>query len=506
MGERRRLVRRARDLGAGDRAGHHGHGHGARDGGTGIHVRARGQRARDGGDRAGGDRARHARRHAARARRRRRADRGDRGQPDRRLAAGARRPWRHRLRRGPRRRRPRDRHGPEITIGGLACGTAVTVGVRALDEAGNAGLRAAASLQTAACDGPADLYLAPKGRDRNRCTKAAPCRSFARAYALAEPGQTVELAAGQYGRQKIAADPTRTSLDDVTFRPAAGGRVTVGSLFIDASHITVRDMRVDGDWTTSATTEDVTFRNLDVRGGIYLSSSRNVSVVGGAVGPTVDVHPQFAAWPEGTHLENVLVDGVTFHDVSRTSEEFHVECLQIAGGVGVTVRNSRFTRCAIFDLSLTEYNGSGPPTDVVIENNVFESATQGGFYSLHLNSNATAMRNLLIRNNSSTQTFGLSEEPELDRVRVVANVAPLAQFACDERIEYDRNVWDGAACSDSDLNAPSGFVDAAGADMRLAPGSAAIDAGDPESYPARDRAGDPRPAGAAPDAGAYEVQ
>ncbi len=41
--------------------------------------------------------------------------------------------------------------------------------------------------------------------------------------------------------------------------------------------------------------------------------------------------------------------------------------------------------------------------------------------------------------------------------------------------------------------------------MHLAPGSAAIDAGDPESYPARDRAGDPRPLGAAPDAGAYEA-
>ncbi len=107
----------------------------------------------------------------------------------------------------------------------------------------------------------------------------------------------------------------------------------------------MRDMRVDGGWTTSATTEDVTFRNLDVRGGIYLASSRNVSVVGGAVGPLVDVHSQFAAWPAGTHLENVLVDGVTFHDVSRTKDEFHVECLQIAGGVGVTVRNSRFTRC-----------------------------------------------------------------------------------------------------------------------------------------------------------------
>ena len=273
VGERRRLVRRARARGLddGDRARRREHGCGTRDGRTGDDGRARGQRARDRRDRAGVD--------------------GARARPT------SRRPTSSTASSGPQRPRTRltvawtpgrddrgvtgyavDRDGveletvtePEIAIDGLACGTAVTVGVRALDEAGNAGLRAVASLQTAACDGPADLYLAPKGRDRNRCTQAAPCRSFARAYALAEPGQTVELAEGRYGRQRIAADATRTSLDDVTFRPAAGAKVIVGSLFIDASHITVRDMRLDGDWTTSATTEDVTFRNLDVRGGIYI--------------------------------------------------------------------------------------------------------------------------------------------------------------------------------------------------------------------------------------------
>ena len=166
---------------------------------------------------------------------------------------------------------------PEITIDGLPCGTLTTVGVRALDEAGNEGLRAAASLQTAACDGPADLYLAPKGRDAGRCTEAAPCRTFARAYALAAPGQTSSSRPARTARSRLPPTRRVTSLDDVTFRPAPGAKVTVGSLLIDGSHVTVRDMRVAASWTTSATTEDVTFRNLDVRGGIYLASSRNVS-------------------------------------------------------------------------------------------------------------------------------------------------------------------------------------------------------------------------------------
>ena len=170
------------------------------------------------------------------------------------------------------------------------------------------------------------------------------------------------------------------------------------------------------------------------------------------------------------------------------------------------MRNNRFLRCAVFALSITEYNGSGPPTGFVIENNVFGSSTSGGFNTLHLNSNASAVRDMLIRNNSSTQAFSLAGLPELEDVRVIGNVAPLEQFACDERIEYAHNVWDGAACSDTDVNAPAGFVDPDAGDLRVAPGSAAVDAGDPESYPARDRAGDPRPAGGAPDAGAFEAQ
>ena len=48
-------------------------------------------------------------------------------------------------------------------------------------------------------------------------------------------------------------------------------------------------------------------------------------------------------------------------------------------------------------------------------------------------------------------------------------------------------------------------MNAAAGDLHLKPGSAAIDSGDPASYPARDIDGNARPGGAAPDAGADEV-
>ena len=88
------------------------------------------------------------------------------------------------------------------------------------------------------------------------------------------------------------------------------------------------------------------------------------------------------------------MDGVTFHDIRRSNDSVHGECLQIAGGVGVTIRNSTFVNCMVFDLSITEYNGSGPPTNFLIENNVFAPSVDGGFYSLHFNTNATRLPQL----------------------------------------------------------------------------------------------------------------
>jgi hypothetical protein len=84
-------------------------------------------------------------------------------------------------------------------------------------------------------------------------------------------------------------------------------------------------------------------------------------------------------------------------------------------------------------------------------------------------------------------------------------VGPLSKSGCTSTVVFRYNVWDGAACGTSDVNAPSGFVDANRFDLRLTPSSAAVDHGDPENFPPTDIDGQTRPLGSAPDAGADEL-
>jgi hypothetical protein len=394
---------------------------------------------------------------------------------------------------------------PSAVVDGLACGTSYVVGVAAVDAAGNNSALATLGVVTSACppvDIPASVFLSPSGNDANPCTAAAPCRNFDRANAVAQPGQHVELAAGSYGSQSLRANG-RTSADDVVFRPAAGASVTTGSLTVNANHVTLRGFTVNGGWTTNDATDDVTFQNLVVNGSIFINSSSNIRVLGGSVGGVMDEHPQFASWPVGTRIENILVDGVTFHDVRRSNSSVHGECLQIAGGVGVTVRNSTFVNCMVFDLSITEYNGSGPPTNYLIENNVFAPAADGGFYSLHFNVNATDFRNFVVRNNSSAQAFSFTGV-KVTNVVVTGNVAPNSAGGCVSGITYRKNVWNGAKCGATDVNAPLGFVNAGAVNYHLAPGAAALNFATAADAPSTDHDGVGRPMGAAPDAGADE--
>jgi chitodextrinase len=391
------------------------------------------------------------------------------------------------------------------TFGGLACGTMYTFAVDAYDAAGNRSAKTSTAKATDACPvTSATLFLSPTGSDSSSCTRAAPCQSFDRAYRVAQPGQTVELAGGTYSSQLINQDYTKTSMTDVFFRPAAGATVTVGDLNVYGAHLSFQDFTVNGDWSTFHSTDDVTFRNLTVHGGIFTSSSSNISVIGGSVGPMVNVKPQFGNWPSGTDNYNILVDGVWFHDITRTDPTVHVECLLVTGVIGFTLRNSRFSNCDVFDLSIGEMNGSDPPSNLLIENNFFGTSPDG-YFSLDFNTNTTSLTNVTIRNNSATQEMYLGNAiPTITNMKVTANIAPLSPWSCDNRIAYSFNVFQGATCGSSDLNAPAGFMSPSNLDLHLVPGAAAINRGNPSNFPATDIDGRARPLGSAPDAGAVE--
>ena len=435
------------------------------------------------------------------------------------------------------------------TVTGLVCGTAYTLGADAYDAAGNRSTRATVGVTTNACPAPtpgAAVYLSPSGSDTNACTQAAPCRSFNRAYRVAQPGQTVEVAAGSYGGQNLLFDPSKTSSADVVFQPAPGASVTIGQLNFGssrleggASHVTVRDMTLTGDVAipgcgaadntpcpadAQSPGNDLTFLNLRVKGAyaFYCASCSNVSLIGGVWGPDTyqcraglgSAHPEIqSAYTQVKRAHGILIDGVAWQNFARCTSSDHTECLQVEPADDVTMRNSTFRNCDTivvnFANDLANSNsaaGYRAPNNVLIENNFFSTATDntGGptYYAL----NIRECTNCTVRNNSWTQPPRMPTGEVSLNVRFVANVGPQVQWNC-VAATFSYNVFEGAACSSTDRNVANvGFVNRSTLDLHLAAGSPAIDAGDPGNYPARDIDGQARPLGGRPDAGADERQ
>ena len=71
-------------------------------------------------------------------------------------------------------------------------------------------------------------------------------------------------------------------------------------------------------------------------------------------------------------VSNIVIDGVNFHDITRDNTPTeHDECLFIQGVSHITVRNSRFSNCAIMDIYLHGISGEQNPDDVHLLNNNF---------------------------------------------------------------------------------------------------------------------------------------
>lgn len=390
-----------------------------------------------------------------------------------------------------------------LTDSGLTNGTGYAYRVTAVDEVGNESPASnVASATPVAPSHAANLFVSVSGSDAGSCTQAAPCRSFGYAYRAARAGQVVEVAAGSYPTQQIDLDSTKTSSEDVVFRPAAGASVTTGQISVYGRHVEFQDMTVSG-WYARQGAEDLTFRDLIVRGGIFVTSASNINIVGGEVGPGDSYDSQIkASNTTGAPVPtNILIDGVDFHDWTRVANPAaHIECLQFGAGDGITIRNSRFRNCETQGLFFRSWGGTARIRNVTIENNFFD-ATTVGYYPLRIATfSGVTYDNIQVRYNSGLQSF-LIDEGSTTNVRWVGNVAPRSR--CTPGQTYSHNVWQGAACSATDKNAAAGFTNPTSTDLHLTTTAAAIGAGDPNDHPTTDIDGQPRNDGA-PDAGADE--
>jgi endonuclease YncB( thermonuclease family) len=355
----------------------------------------------------------------------------------------------------------------------------------------------------------ADLYVAPSGAG-SACSATQPCGSFDAAYRAAKPGDVVEVGGGTYGKQEVPAlDRPAPAIE---FRSAQGAAVVVNGLDVRADWITLRGMRssayLDVDSGNPADpVEHVQF--IDMRAKThFINGTRDFVWTRGSIGPSHnDKASLIGSQPVSMRL---TYDGILWHDATRDDAGVHMECLYVDGVQGLTIRNSRFTNCAVFDVFITRL-GDSMPSDIVFENNVFEHSTDVG-------SNSTAfaafalhpvvkLNRIVLRNNTWEQGWQ-QEDGAILSGRVVGNIGQADWTGgCRPELTYSHNVFTKKKCGATDKvvqDAFSQFENPDAGDWRLKPGAAAIDAGDPQDHPPLDAAGNVRPWGGAPDAGAFE--
>ena len=160
--------------------------------------------------------------------------------------------------------------------------------------------------------------------------------------------------------------------------------------------------------------DDITLRNV-ITHGLWMQGPSNISIIGGEI--------TCGACGYHSHLQNggsdnaaprnILFDGVNFHDWHSISGE-HVECLQILGADGVTIRNSIFKNCgtgsgglgATADLHIA-WTGVGAMTqNILLENNFFYAS--GNPYTIQMDdyANIDSPQQLHRRPNSDVRQVG----------------------------------------------------------------------------------------------------
>jgi hypothetical protein len=302
----------------------------------------------------------------------------------------------------------------------------------------------------------ATVFISPTGSDAAGCTQAAPCLSFDRAYRVAQPGQVVELAGGTYSGQTINPDASKTSSDDVWFRPAAGASVTVsGELRIaGAKHIAFLGMSVF-DWYVAQDSDDVTFRNIHATYTFITGAGSNINVIGGDIGP-YNVCAGASGCPSAamaitpkdgnasTRPNHILIDGVNFHDITRDPGQ-HAQTMALWSADDVIIRNSNFKTCPVFCIFVANLVQATPSQRVTIDNSTFDPGTDTSYsvsaiyyYAYGLNITNNKFINAGMGPGDTTLYPSKS-------VYIAGNSGSLRQCPKFSWITYGANSWDGGA-------------------------------------------------------------
>jgi hypothetical protein len=424
--------------------------------------------------------------------------------------------------------------------------------------------------------GTGNIFVAANGNDAgSRCVRnttvitnpdpggTTVCRTWNRAYVLAQKGDTVSVADGTYsgtlvnggaGKALTGAQCSVWSGDVsgcVNFISAGNGDVWNGMQNNNMDMVHIKGAHVcgvpvssnlcnfyfglndgsnrllTGIWMENITTSVFFFTNCDTC-AITNSDIGPCDASSATTDQTCDSKYQsgFQSPIVPGQSHNAVEDHNLFHDIFRSNVRQHVECESVYSANGMRITNNIFTNCGIIDLFMVAFSGF-PNTNATIENNVFDCP---GSHSPTSPSNQTSdallfsaqgndITGTIVRNNSfigCARPRG-QENPtgngDLVQVQFIGNIFQANINSCSGIVEagvtftFSFNVFStlGAACGTNTVRGNANYV-APGAnpvDAHITAGSVAIGAGNPADCPAKDLTGTTRTGTCT--AGAYQL-
>jgi len=302
----------------------------------------------------------------------------------------------------------------------------------------------------------------------------------------------------------------------VVFQPAPGASVSVDAIDFGQeqlgvpapAHITIKDMAITylRAWAGS---NDLLWQNIRAK-HFDMFGATNVRVLGGDYGPCQSPRDDPACVPRIAGSSNILLDGVTIHDMTSTDlVTYHVDGLFIRGATNVVIRNSRFRGNMVTNIRI-QPQPCCENANITLENNWFDTPLQGDGVTPRGDGVDVdePFPGLLFRNNSFATGTGPQLIGSYSAARLIGNLMMNAQ--CVPGVTYSYNVFipfsaftGQTACGPHDKKVTSfGYANARDFDFHLVRGSPALGAVGPKSCPASDIDGQRRTHGRRCDAGA----
>ena len=391
-------------------------------------------------------------------------------------------------------------------------------------------------------------YVAPppNGDDGNPGTLGAPWATIQHAADTVQPGDTVQVRAGNYaggyfetsgtadlpivlenypGESPSITDDNPTTPDGINLEGASymtvqgftvNGRTRAGIRAVLCEHVTIRGNTMDANGVWGVLTgfcddlliEDNVASNSIEQHGIYVGNSGDRPVIRG--------NTIFGNNANGIHMNGDISQGGDGIISNATVEDNVIFDNGLGGGSGINcdgVQDSLIRNNLIYDehasgISLYQIDGGGPSTGDRVLNNTVLIASNGR-WALNIQdaaANTTARNNILWNAHSFRGSLDISADS-------------LSGFTDDNNAVMDRFTTDGGdtILTLAEWQQQTGldmhsfvatpdvlFVDAGADDYQLAPTSPALDTGETRADVPTDIVGVGRPQGAGFDVGAYE--